>query len=103
MELFAGVRPELDPDLAYQGLLRAQSELVALGITGWQDAMVGSVSGVPDPLGAYTRALDEGTLLVRVVGAQWWERAGGLDQLERFAARRDEFAARGTTGSGSAP
>ncbi len=95
MELFAGVRPELSTDLAYRGLLRAQSELVALGITGWQDAMVGSVSGVPDPLGAYQRAFDEGTLLVRVVGAQWWERAGGIDQVDRFTARRDEFAARG--------
>ena len=95
MELFSGVRPELSDDFAYQGLLRAQGELVALGITAWQDAMVGTVSGVADPLGAYRRALDEGTLLVKVVGAQWWERSGGIEQVERFTARRDEFAARG--------
>ena len=95
MELFAAVRPELSPELAYQGLLRAQRELIALGITGWQDAMVGSVNGVPDPLGAYARAIEEGTLLVRVVGAQWWERAGGLDQVERLSSRRDEFSAAG--------
>ncbi len=95
MELFAEVRPELSPELAYRGLLRAQSELLALGVTAWQDAMVGTVSGVPDPLGAYLRASDEGTLLARVVGAQWWQRTGGIDQVERFVSLRDEIAARG--------
>ena len=63
---------ELSADLAYQGLLRAQSELVALGITGWQDAMVGSVSGVPDPLGAYSaRSTRERS------SCGWSERSGG--------------------------
>lgn len=95
MDLFEHVRPETTPDLAYRGLIRAQDELVALGITGWQDAMVGSVAGIADPLAAYLRALDEDALRVRVVGAQWWERSGDIGQVEQFAARRDELAARG--------
>lgn len=93
-DLFAAVRPATSPDLAYQGLLRAQDELVALGITGWQDAMVGADSGgIADPLAAYERAAADGRLLVHVVGAQWWVRDGGIDQVERMAERRERAAA----------
>jgi predicted amidohydrolase YtcJ len=95
-DLFAGVRPALDPDLAYAGLLRAQRELLALGITGWQDAMVGgAVGAVPDPLEAYRRALAEGELVVHVVGAQWWARDRGIEQVAEMAARRETIAALG--------
>ncbi|MFK3677885.1 amidohydrolase [Microbacterium sp. NPDC090218] len=91
--LFAAVRPETSDELAYQGLLRAQDELIALGITGWQDAMVGAGSGgMVDPLAAYERAAAEGRLLVHVVGAQWWARDGGIDQVEQMAARRERAA-----------
>lgn len=93
-DLFATVRPVTSGDLAYQGLLRAQDELIALGITGWQDAMVGAdVAGIADPLAAYERAAAEGRLLVHVVGAQWWARDGGIDQVARMADRRERAAA----------
>lgn len=93
-DLFAAVRPATSDDLAYQGLLRAQDELIALGITGWQDAMVGADSGgIADPLAAYERAAAAGRLLVHVVGAQWWRRDGGIDQVERMAERRERTAA----------
>ncbi|WP_223585833.1 amidohydrolase [Microbacterium sp. OVT16B] len=93
-DLFAHVRPATSDELAYQGLLRAQDELIALGITGWQDAMVGAgVAGIADPLGAYERAIEEGTLKVHVVGAQWWVRDGGIEQVERMIARREAAAA----------
>ncbi|MFB6610322.1 amidohydrolase [Agromyces sp. NPDC056379] len=94
--LFESVRPVLSADFAYAGLLRAQDELVALGITGWQDAMVGSLSGVDDIDGVYRRAVAEGTLRVHVVGAQWWERDGGIEQAEQMVARRDELVEAGT-------
>ena len=95
-DLFADVRPPVDPDLAYDGLLRAQRELLALGITGWQDAMVGgSIGGVPDPIDAYRRALAEGELVVHVVGAQWWERSRGIEQVDEMTARREAVAALG--------
>jgi predicted amidohydrolase YtcJ len=93
-ELFAGVRPATSDDLAYQGLLRAQEELIALGITGWQDAMVAAESGgIADPLPAYERAAADGRLLVHVVGAQWWARDGGIEQVARMADRRARAAA----------
>lgn len=95
-DLFDGVRPALDPELVYAGLLRAQRELLALGITGWQDAMVGGGSGVvPDPLDAYRRALEAGELVVHVVGAQWWARDRGIEQVDEMAARREAIAALG--------
>ncbi|TYL53300.1 amidohydrolase [Agromyces mariniharenae] len=93
-DLFGHVRPAIGADLAYAGLLRAQDELIALGITGWQDAWIGSgLGGVQDVASVYRRALLDGTLRAHVVGAQWWERAGGLEQVEEMAARRAEFAA----------
>lgn len=94
-ELFAEVRPSIDPELVYRGLLRAQDELIALGITGWQDALIGTAAGVPDAYGAYLRALDEGALKVHVVGAQWWERSGGLEQVAEMVRRREELSALG--------
>jgi predicted amidohydrolase YtcJ len=96
-DLFGDVRPDLSEDLRYRGLLRAQDELIALGITGWQDAMVGSgVAGISDPLPAYERALAEGRLLVHVTGAQWWVRDGGIEQVERMLRARTRIAALGS-------
>ncbi|MGN6125423.1 MAG: amidohydrolase [Humibacter sp.] len=97
-DLFSGHRPTPDEELCYRGLLRAQEELTALGITGWQDAMIGSAAGMVDPLGAYLRAIADDALKVHVVGAQWWERSGGIEQVERMAARRGEVAALDTGG-----
>lgn len=95
-ELFAGVKPESSSELIYRGLLRAQEDLIALGITGWQDAMVGSVGPGRGTLEAYERALDEGTLRVHVVGAQWWERDRGLEQIDGMLARRASRIEAGT-------
>jgi len=95
--LFEGVRPAPDEDLAYIGLLRAQEELLAVGITGWQDAMIGSMPGLPHNLDAYVRAVREGTLRAHVVGAQWWERRQGIEQLEGMIRRREQVAALGAS------
>ncbi|MGI9823461.1 amidohydrolase [Agromyces sp. Marseille-Q5079] len=95
-DLFAEVRPVGSEDLSYRGLLRAQELLLSLGITGWQDALVaGESAGISDPTGAYLRAVDEGALRAHVVGAQWWERSGGLEQVEGMLQLRDEIARRG--------
>lgn len=94
-ELFAEVRPLPAPDLSYRGLLRAQEELIALGITGWQDAAVGDILGMNGVRDAYLRAVDEGTLTAHVVGAQWWERSEGIEQLAGMIRRRDEAVADG--------
>ncbi|WP_345801473.1 amidohydrolase [Microbacterium sp. AZCO] len=92
-DLFSHVRPPHSDELAFRGLLAAQEELIALGVTGWQDAMVGAASIIADPIEAYRRAIREGLLQVHVNGAQWWERDGGLEQVARMTARRDALAA----------
>ena len=94
-DMFAEVRPVISDDLTYAGLLRAQDELLALGITGWQDALIGRFPGMGGGLAAYRRALAEGTLKAHVVGAQWWERAEGGEQLADMIRLRDEIAALG--------
>ncbi|QIM19611.1 amidohydrolase [Leucobacter coleopterorum] len=93
MTLFDGVRPRATAEQAYAGLLAAQDHLITQGITAWQDAAVGEFMGSPDTVPVYRRALEEGTLKVRVRGAQWWDREAGRDQLAPILTRRDEAAA----------
>jgi predicted amidohydrolase YtcJ len=80
--------PTLTPDDWYAALLTAQRHLLALGITGWQDAIVGDYLDGADPLPAYLRAAENGSLVVSVVGALWWDRSRGLEQLPELVERR---------------
>ena len=67
---------------------RAQALLHSLGITAWQDALVGSGLGQPDNFGVYLRAASSGRLTARVRGALWWARDRGEEQIEAFIERR---------------
>ncbi|MGL3805592.1 amidohydrolase [Paeniglutamicibacter sp. R2-26] len=87
--------PAATLDLLVAGLARAQDELIAQGITGWQDAMVGTGSGIADPTDAYYRLISDGKLKVRVRGSQWWKRDAGLEQVEAMVAARAEAEALG--------
>ena len=71
-----------------EALLDGQAYLLSMGITGWQDAIVGRLHGSGDQLPAYLRAAQNGTLLANVVGALWWERDRALDQLDELIDRR---------------
>jgi predicted amidohydrolase YtcJ len=79
--LVSRLLPAVTDEDWYAGLLAAQDYLLSLGITGWQDAIIGRAPGEPDPTGAYLRAAGAGTLRVNVVGALWWRRDQGLEQL----------------------
>jgi len=93
--LVSRLLPETTVDDWYEGLLAAQEYLLSLGITGWQDAIVGSHPGTPDPIDAYLRGARTGTLAVNVVGALWWDRERGIEQLaELLERRRDGQAGR---------
>jgi predicted amidohydrolase YtcJ len=72
----------------YAALLTAQDHLLALGVTGWQDAILGDYQDGADPLPAYLRAAENGDLKATVVGALWWDRTRGLEQLESLLHRR---------------
>lgn len=87
--------PATTEDDWYGGLLAGQEYLLSLGITGWQDAIVGSHPGLPDPIDAYLRAARAGTLKANVVGALWWDRERGIEQVaELIDRRRDGQAGR---------
>jgi predicted amidohydrolase YtcJ len=76
--------PEDSVDDFAAGLLRGQQELLQFGITGWQDAIVSEKIHE-----AYLRVAGDGKLVGRVVGAMWWERDRGLEQIHELVARRE--------------
>ncbi|HSN06833.1 MAG TPA: amidohydrolase [Candidatus Angelobacter sp.] len=79
-------------------ILEAQAHLHALGITGWQDAWV-----TPATLEAYRTLAADGRLTARVVGALWWDRHRGLEQIADLQAQRERASgAAGEAGSGVA-
>lgn len=89
-DLVSRLLPATTYDDWYAGLLAGQDYLLSLGITGWQDAIVGRSPGMPDPVHAYLRGSSEGTLIANVVGALWWDRDRGMDQLPELLNRRHE-------------
>ncbi|PQZ94827.1 amidohydrolase [Arthrobacter sp. MYb227] len=95
MGLIEAHAPVATIDLLEAGLARAQEELIAQGITGWQDAMVGAGVGIPDAKDAYYRLIAADKLKVRVRGAQWWQRDQGLEQIDGLIAVRAEAEALG--------
>ena len=63
----------------------AQAELHRLGITAWQDAWV-----LPDMIDVYRRFAEQGRLTARVIGAHWWDRARGPEQVEPWLDLREQ-------------
>ncbi len=70
-------------------LLAGQAYLHSLGVTSWQDAIVGSYSGMDDPASTYVDAAGSGELRSHVVGALWWDRRLGVEQVEDLVGRRE--------------
>jgi predicted amidohydrolase YtcJ len=87
------VPPDSDDDWL-AGLRVAQTYLHSLGITAWQDAIVGTGGVGYDTLEAYLRFAGDGELTARVIGALWWDRYRGLEQIDDLIAAR----ARGPVG-----
>ncbi len=85
MKLVERVIPADTPVELDRALAAGQRRLFSHGVTAWQDAIV-----TPELHAAYLRAEAAGTLAARVRGALWWERDGGLEQLDRFEAQRAE-------------
>ena len=65
-------------------ILNAQEHLHSLGITAWQDAWI-----TPGTHDAYRSLAQDGRLTARVVGALWWDRHQGLEQIPQFLAQRE--------------
>ena len=86
MHAVEALAPRTTPEEWEEGLLKAQAYLHSLGITAWQDAIVG---GSYDTFDAYLAVAGRGELTARVIGALWWQRDRGLEQIEDLVARRE--------------
>lgn len=95
MDLVETLLPTPTPAELDRALRTAQEFLHGLGITAWQDALVGSYAGADDPSPVYLRALESGALTARVRAALWWERSRGLEQIDELVARRRALRAGG--------
>ncbi len=80
--------PATTADELLAALRLAQAELHSLGITTWQDAIV--TPEVEEP--AYVTLAGRGELTARVVGALWWERSHGGEQIDELVERRARTA-----------
>jgi predicted amidohydrolase YtcJ len=87
------------PGLAEQvaGITEGQRYLHSLGITSWQEAIVGDYAVIPDCFDAYLEADRAGLLTGSVVGALWWQRGAGTGQLDGLAERRSLSEGRSLT------
>lgn len=75
----------------HAALMTAQRYLHSLGVTGWQDAIVGDYGNHTDTGDIYLAAAQSGELTATVVAALWWERHQGLEQLDDLLARRERL------------
>lgn len=91
MALVNRLLPEEPLERMTEALLVGQRYLHSFGITAWQDAIVGPYGDAGDPGPAYLRAAADGTLTARVVGALWWDRAAGVEQIPILQERRERY------------
>lgn len=95
MDLVEAHVPPPTPEKISDGLRYAIRMLNGYGITAIQDANVDD-----QDLEAYAALDAAGELSLRVVGAQWWKRDGGLEQVPAMVERRARFT-RGRVDAGS--
>ncbi|NLJ53661.1 MAG: amidohydrolase [Intrasporangiaceae bacterium] len=92
MTLVNRLLPETSAEEMGEALRLGQAYLHSFGVTGWQDAIVGAYGDAGDPAAAYLAAAQDGSLTGRVVGALWWDRGAGLEQLDGLRERRERFS-----------
>ena len=89
VNLIGRVVPRPTRDEQRLGILEAQRYLFSLGITGWQEAIVGDYTVIPDSYDGFVSLSEAGELTARVVGALWFERGRGEEQIDGLIARRE--------------
>jgi predicted amidohydrolase YtcJ len=89
VDLVARLLPAIAPEEYAAGLREGQAYLFSLGVTAWQDAIVGAYPGMADTGSTYLDAIAAGDLVADVVGALWWDRELGLDQVAGLVERRE--------------
>ncbi|WP_433013176.1 amidohydrolase [Kribbella sp. CA-294648] len=88
MDLVGRLVPPTTHEEQVAALLDAQAYLHSLGITGWQDAILGDYANLSDSTPAYVELARDGRLTARVNGAFWWRRDLGAEQIPALLERR---------------
>ena len=88
-ELVARLAPAPTSEEMAEALLKGQQYLHSLGITAWQDAIVDDHEHFGRNFQTYVDAAGRGDLTARVVGALWWDRHRGAEQIEGFVEMRE--------------
>jgi len=88
MDVVGALLPLPEPSEYAAGLVEGQRYLFSLGVTAWQDAIVGAYAGMADTGSTYLDAIASGDLVADVVGALWWDRELGLEQVADLVERR---------------
>ena len=91
MSLVNRLFPETTLEQLTEALLLGQEYLHSYGVTAWQDAIVGTYGDAGDPGPAYLAAAASGRLTGRVVGALWWDRTRGLEQIPELVEKRARY------------
>lgn len=92
MDLVGAIAPPPSEAEQIEALLEAQRYLHSLGITAWQDAILGSYANITDASRAYAACDADGRLTAKVVGALWWDRSRGEEQVAELVERRSRWA-----------
>lgn len=95
MSLVNHLLPRTDDATLVEALQVAQSYLHSFGVTGWQDAIIGFYGDAGDAGPAYRTASEQGLLTGRVVGAIWWDRSRGVEQIPDLVAKREAYSCAG--------
>ncbi len=88
MNLVSRLLPETPQADYRRALLLGQEYLHSFGVTAWQEAILGPYGDAGDATPAYLAAASAGELTARVVGALWWDRARGAEQIPELVAMR---------------
>ncbi|PPB49727.1 amidohydrolase [Arthrobacter pityocampae] len=81
MSLVARLLPPVTRATVEAGILYGQRHLHALGVTGWQEAIIGDYAGYPDAAPAYRSLAASGQLTGRATGALWVPRGLTLQDI----------------------
>ena len=87
--LVEAVSPDDTLEDVLRGILAGQEYMLSMGITGWQDTHVDALAHA-----AYRALAQRDQLRGTAVGALWWDRLRGVEQIDELDAMRAEGVGR---------
>lgn len=95
MQLVSDIIPPVTREQLRKGLVVAQDYMFSLGVTAWQDAIVGDFVPTTDVFELYRDAAADGTLKAKVTGSLWWDRDPAQRDIGALVALRESLPSDG--------